>query len=71
MRKHVYRVAVAFRSVGPAGVKDFAVGDEITLDRPAKPGFHLELARTEGEPVKAQEAPAAEAVAPKGKKAKS
>lgn len=47
MARHVYTVVKPFRSVGPAGVKDYAVGDEVILDRPARPGPHLELVSAE------------------------
>lgn len=47
MARHVYTVVKPFRSVGPAGIKDYAVGDEVILDRPARPGPHLELVSAE------------------------
>lgn len=47
MARHVYTVVKPFRSVGSAGIKDYAVGDEVILDRPARPGPHLELVSAE------------------------
>lgn len=60
MARHVYTVVEAFRSVGPSGVKDYLVGDEVVLDRPARPGRHLQLVRVD-EPAAADAQPAAKA----------
>lgn len=47
MARHVYTVVEPFRSVGPDGVKDYMVGDEVVLDKPARGGRHLQLVRVE------------------------
>ncbi|MCZ2496431.1 hypothetical protein GN316_06660 [Xylophilus sp. Kf1] len=50
--KHLYRVKTPYSSVGVDGVREFKVGDEITLDR-ASTSRHLELVSTsEPEPAR-------------------
>ena len=53
MMKHLYRVKLPYSSVGVDGMREFKVGDEITLDR-ASTSRHLELIST-GEPEPVQD----------------
>ncbi len=50
MARHFYTVIEPFRSIGPDGVRDCKVGDEVILDRPARPGRHLQFVRSDDEP---------------------
>jgi hypothetical protein len=50
MARHFYTVTEPFRSIGPAGVRECKVGDEVILDRPARPGRHLQFVKSDDEP---------------------
>jgi hypothetical protein len=50
MASHVYVVTEAFSSVGPAGLTHHLVGDEVVLDRQARPSRHLQFVRTDDGP---------------------